>query len=147
MAHLTVNHLVISISVRELAIRLSEITARLYVWYGRMTEAFRLEASLPLVLSVLVKGGCASTDFNNMTRPDATERQAKSDREECWESASATYPKNVQDIMAGTIHTNCKGSNVNLQCVSTVADPVYRDVNGYFRYGAAVSCMERKGYR
>lgn len=112
-----------------------------------MTRTFRPEASLPLVFSVFVISGCASTDFNRLTRPDTTEQQAKNDREECWGTASATYPKNVQDIMAGTIHTNCKGSNSNLQCVSTAADPVYRDVNGYFRYNAAVSCMERKGYR
>jgi major membrane immunogen (membrane-anchored lipoprotein) len=97
--------------------------------------------------AVVLIAGCATTGFNEMTRPNTSTTQAEQDRNECWRFASNKYPKDVQDIMAGKIHTSCTTYKNNTTCTSEPYEPHYYDVNTKNRYDTAVACMKQRGYK
>lgn len=99
------------------------------------------------LLIVALITGCASTDFNEMRRPNTSVTQTEQDQNECWRFASNKYPKDVRNIMAGRIHTSCTTYKNNTTCTSEPYEPRYYDVNNNDRYNTAVACMRQKGYK
>lgn len=112
-----------------------------------MNRQFRgCKAGLSICIVALI-AGCATTGFDEMTRPNTSAVQTENDKNECWESAMKRFPKDVRNIMAGRIHTNCRTYKNNTTCTSEQYEPYYHDVNGKDRYDAAVTCMRQKGYK
>lgn len=103
-------------------------------------------AGMSLYLVALI-AGCATTSFNDMTRPHTSAVQTEKDKNECWESALKRFPKDVRNIMAGRIHTSCTSYKSNTTCTSEPYEPIYHDVNGKDRYDSAVTCMRQRGYK
>lgn len=100
-----------------------------------------------LLFVVVFVAGCASTDFNKMARTNTSIAQTEQDRKECWRLAQDKYPRNVQNIMAGRIHTSCSTYKNSTTCTSEPYEPRYYDVNNNDRYDTAVACMKQRGYK
>lgn len=102
-----------------------------------------LVASLLMLISVFILGGCSSASY--YSRPNTTDAEKEKDYKGCEERAELRYPEKIVYKKSNTTTTECTTKRDKQICTSKTED-VKDDLNYSDRSREKERCMESKGY-